>query len=66
MSDLRRATRDDNTALLDLFGAVPMQGDLVLSSQRAPDSFRLYAVTPASRPRDTFPPGRTGFEVCLP
>ncbi len=42
MSDLRRATRDDNAALLDLFGAVPMQGDLVLSSQREPDYFRLY------------------------
>ncbi|QDE71905.1 hypothetical protein BHS09_35735 [Myxococcus xanthus] len=44
MSDFRRATRDDNTALLDLFGAVPMQGDLVLSSQRAPDYFGLYAM----------------------
>jgi hypothetical protein len=28
--------------------------------------FHLYAVTPASRPRDTFPPGRTGFEIALP
>lgn len=31
--------------------------------QRLP--FHLYAVTPASRPRDTFPAGRTGFEMCL-
>jgi hypothetical protein len=28
--------------------------------------FHLYAVTPASRPRDQFPPGRTGFEIALP
>lgn len=27
--------------------------------------FHLYAVTPASRPREHFPPGRTGFEVAL-
>ncbi len=42
MSLLRRATRDDNDALLDLFGAVPMQGELVLSTQRAPDYFALF------------------------
>lgn len=39
---LRLATRDDNAALLELFGAVPMQGDLVLSTQRAPDYFALF------------------------
>lgn len=27
--------------------------------------FHLYAVTPASRPREHFPSGRTGFEMCL-
>ncbi len=37
----RRATPEDNARLLDLFGAVPMQGELVLSTQRAPDYFRL-------------------------
>ncbi|MFP2933757.1 hypothetical protein ACLESO_53210, partial [Pyxidicoccus sp. 3LG] len=42
MSLLRRATRDDNAALLDVFGAVPMQGELVLSTQRAPDYFSLF------------------------
>ena len=42
MSLLRRATREDNPHLLDLFGAVPMQGELVLATQRAPDFFRLY------------------------
>jgi hypothetical protein len=42
MSLLRRATREDNAALLELFGAVPMQGELVLSTQRSPDLFSLY------------------------
>ncbi|MFP2906930.1 hypothetical protein ACLESD_18170 [Pyxidicoccus sp. 3LFB2] len=42
MSLLRRATREDSAALLDLFGAVPMQGELVLSTQRAPDYFALF------------------------
>ena len=42
MSLLRRATRDDNPHLLELFGSVPMQGELVLATQRAPDFFRLY------------------------
>ncbi|NPD28609.1 GNAT family N-acetyltransferase [Corallococcus exiguus] len=44
MSPLRRATRDDNAALLDLFGDVPMTGDLVLSTQRSPDYFGLFAM----------------------
>ncbi len=57
MSPMRRATAEDNARLLELFGAVPMQGRL--------DS-HLYAVTPASRPGDAFPPGRTGFEIALP
>src|SRR5690349_21077522 len=38
----RLATRADNTALLDLFGAVPMEGDLVLASERDPDFYALY------------------------
>ncbi|WNG40962.1 hypothetical protein F0U61_50150 [Archangium violaceum] len=42
MSHLRPATREDNPRLLELFGAVPMQGELVLATQRAPDFFRLY------------------------
>jgi hypothetical protein len=42
MSLVRRATREDNAAVLELFGAVPMQGELVLATQRAPDFFRLY------------------------
>jgi hypothetical protein len=41
---LRLATRDDNAALLELFGAVPMQGDLVLSTQRGPDYFALFGM----------------------
>lgn len=40
----RLATPEDNPRLLDLFGAVPMQGELVLSTQRAPDFFRLYGL----------------------
>ncbi|WP_434384579.1 hypothetical protein [Melittangium boletus] len=42
MSPLRRATREDAPQLLDLFGAVPMQGELVLATRREPDFFRLY------------------------
>lgn len=42
MSPMRRATTEDNARLLELFGAVPMQGALVLSTQRAPDYFALY------------------------
>ena len=38
----RLATPDDNARLLDLFGSVPMRGELVLSTQRSPDFFRLY------------------------
>ncbi|HEY8210140.1 MAG TPA: GNAT family N-acetyltransferase [Myxococcaceae bacterium] len=42
MNDLRLATPADNAALLSLFGRVPMEGQLVLSTQRAPDFFALY------------------------
>lgn len=42
MSPMRRATPEDNAALLELFGAVPMQGELVLSTQRSPDYFALF------------------------
>ena len=38
----RLATPADNAALLDLFGQVPMRGDLVLATQRSPDFFALY------------------------
>lgn len=38
----RLATRADNAACLELFGAVPMRGELVLSTQRGPDFFALY------------------------
>lgn len=38
----RLATDADNAALLDLFGDVPMRGDLVLATQRSPDFFSLY------------------------
>lgn len=40
----RLATPADNAACLDLFSAVPMQGTLVLSTQRSPDFFGLYAM----------------------
>ena len=39
---LRLATREDNAQLLELFGEVPMSGELVLTTQRDPDFFRLY------------------------
>jgi hypothetical protein len=39
---LRPATRADNVALLELFGSVPMTGELVLSTRRDPDFFALY------------------------
>ncbi len=42
MSHFRLATRDDNEALLELFGAVPMEGELILSTRRDPDFFALY------------------------
>ncbi|MFL5353562.1 hypothetical protein [Archangium sp.] len=42
MSPLRPATREDNPRVLELFGAVPMQGELVLATQRSPDFFGLY------------------------
>lgn len=40
----RLATPRDNQACLDLFSAVPMRGELVLSTQREPDFFGLYAM----------------------
>lgn len=40
----RLATPADNAACLELFGAVPMQGDLVLSTRREPDFFGLYSM----------------------
>jgi hypothetical protein len=38
----RLATSADNAALLDLFGDVPMRGELVLATRREPDFFSLY------------------------
>jgi len=38
----RLATSADNAALLDLFGDVPMRGELVLATRRDPDFFALY------------------------
>ncbi len=38
----RLATDADNAALLDLFGEVPMRGELVLATKRSPDFFSLY------------------------
>lgn len=43
----RLATANDNAACLDLFGAVPMRGELVLSTQRGPDFFSLYEMQKA-------------------
>jgi len=40
----RLARPDDNEACLRLFAAVPMQGELVLSTRREPDFFKLYAM----------------------
>jgi hypothetical protein len=44
MAEPRLATAADNEALLDLFASVPMEGDLVLSTLRAPDFFSLYRI----------------------
>ncbi len=40
----RLTTPADNQGCLDLFSAVPMRGELVLSTQREPDFFSLYAM----------------------
>ncbi|MGV3623034.1 MAG: hypothetical protein ACO1OB_19600 [Archangium sp.] len=40
----RLATPADNAACLELFGAVPMRGELVLSTRREPDFFSLYSM----------------------
>lgn len=40
----RLATQADNAACLELFSAVPMRGELVLSTQREPDFFALYSM----------------------
>src|SRR3989442_10765707 len=42
LGGLRPATRADNEALLELFGAVPMTGELVIATRREPDFFALY------------------------
>lgn len=42
MAELRLATPADNEKLLRLFGQVPMEGQLVMSTQRDPDFFALY------------------------
>src|SRR5690242_9633097 len=38
----RLARAEDGPAVLDLFGDVPMQGELVLATDRGPDFFSLY------------------------
>jgi len=38
----RPAARSDSAALAELFASVPMTGNLVLSTRRDPDFFRLY------------------------
>lgn len=38
----RRATRADSDVLVELMAHVPMEGSLVLSTQRGPDFFALY------------------------
>ncbi len=43
----RLATPADNAQLLELFGQVPMRGELVLATQRAPDFFSLYQMQKA-------------------
>jgi hypothetical protein len=41
---IRSAQPADNDRLLTLFSAVPMEGDLVLTTRRDPDFFALYAM----------------------
>ncbi|MBL8909095.1 MAG: hypothetical protein JNM17_00190 [Archangium sp.] len=43
----RLATPADNSQCLQLFSTVPMRGELVLSTQREPDFFQLYAMQKA-------------------
>ena len=43
----RLATAADNAQCLQLFSAVPMRGELVLSTQREPDFFSLYRMQKA-------------------
>jgi hypothetical protein len=44
VSRLRAAERADGPALARLFGEVPMEGSLVLSTRREPDFFALYDI----------------------
>ena len=44
----RLATAADNRACLELFSAVPMKGELELSTQREPDFFSLYSMQKAA------------------
>ncbi len=44
----RLAIPADNAACLELFSAVPMRGELVLSTQREPDFFALYKMQRAT------------------
>lgn len=43
----RLARHDDNAALLDLFGDVPMKGSLILTTERSPRFFDLYEIQKA-------------------
>ena len=40
--ELRSALPEENDQILDLFGAIPMDGDLVLVTRRDPNFFALY------------------------
>jgi hypothetical protein len=44
LTEYRFARRSDNAQLLELFGSVPMEGDLVLATRREPDFFALYDI----------------------
>ncbi len=39
---MRLATPDDNEQLLEIFSNVPMEGDLIVATERGPDFFALY------------------------
>lgn len=44
---MRLATPEDNAKLLDLFGDVPMRGELILTTERAPSFAALYELQAA-------------------
>lgn len=48
MTTLRLGRPEDQSQLLELFGAVPMEGDLVLATERGPDFWALYRMQRAT------------------